>query len=71
MVSGLFSRSCSLGSLFLASILKVIEITNYNGFKCTIFLRLLELGVCLVLLPDSTTRQLRVVIYYYRSISLQ
>ena len=44
---------------------------DYNGFKCTIFLRLLELGVCLVLLPDSTTRHLRVVIYYYRSISLQ
>ena len=35
------------------------------------FLRLLELGVCLVLLPDSTTRLMRVVMYYCRSISLQ
>ena len=25
----------------------------------------------LVLLPDSTTRHLRVVVYYYRSVSLQ
>ena len=39
--------------------------------KCARFLRLLELGVCLVLLPDSTTRHLRVVIYYCRSVSLQ
>ena len=39
--------------------------------KCASFLRLLELWVCLVLLPDSTTRHLRVVIYYYRSVSLQ
>ena len=39
--------------------------------KCARFLRLLELGVCLVLLPDSTTRHLRVVTYYSRSVSLQ
>ena len=62
MVSGRFSRSCSLGSLFLVSILKLIAFAS--------FLRLWELGVCLVLLPDSTTRHLRVGIYSYRSISL-
>ena len=46
--------------------------SDCNGCcKSASFLRLLELGVCLVLLPDSTTRHLRVVIYYYRSVSLQ
>ena len=39
--------------------------------KCASFLRLLGLWVCLVLLPDSTTRHVRVVIYYYRSVNLQ
>ena len=33
VVSGLFFRSCSLGSLFLASILKVIEIATASNVR--------------------------------------
>ena len=68
-------RSCSQRTFLLLMLIGVVVFgvhfeSDCNGFKCASFLRLWELGVCLVLLPDSTTRHLRVVIYYYRSISL-
>ena len=60
LVSGTFFRSRSLETLYLASILKIIATCDQAIFFFV-----------LVLLPDSTTRHLRVVIYYYRSVSLQ
>ena len=44
-------------TLYLASILKILATCDQATF--------------FFLLPDSTTRHLRVVVYYYRSVSLQ
>ena len=60
LVSGPFFRSCSLETLYLASILKIIATCDQAIFF-----------LVLVLLTDITTRHLRIVIYYYRSVSLQ
>ena len=71
-------RSCGQWSFLSLMLIGVVVFgvhfeSDCTGFKCArgSFLRLWELGVCLGLLPDSTTRHLRVVIYYYRSVSLQ
>ena len=76
---GLVRRGVVVSGHFLSLMLIGVVVfgvhfeSDCTGFKCArgSFLRPWELGVCLGLLPDSTTRHLRVVIYYYRFISLQ